>query len=86
MFIYPLATGSSLPLGVADTNQPDPAFLIEVDADQLSNLTRWLTKYKLRAKVKLRPVPADELAIYSFWDEARAVETLGEDLQASDNN
>lgn len=62
MLIYPLLSGSAFLTG-------EEGFLIEVDAAEHETLYKWLRRYKLRAKIALRMVTADEVGVYSAWDE-----------------
>ena len=57
VFIYP----------DADTEQEEPGFLIEVDANEVDALARHLKRYKLRAKVGIRVVDEAELSIWATW-------------------
>lgn len=57
VFIYP----------DADAEKEDPAFLIEVDANEVDALARHLKRYKLRAKVAIRVVDEAELSIWASW-------------------
>ena len=69
VFIYPLAEPATQALGLHQRNS-EPAYLIEVDVTQKSALLKWLRKYKLRSKVVIRPIDAEELIISSVWNDS----------------
>ena len=64
VFIYP----------VVENYSREESFLIEVDASEQDRLLRWLKRYKLRAKIVLRPVTSDEYTIWSAWDDGKPVQ------------
>ncbi|CAF9930151.1 MAG: hypothetical protein GOMPHAMPRED_005588 [Gomphillus americanus] len=71
VFIYPITNSS----GAAANEQ---GFLIDVDANQVGNLLKWLRKYKLRAKVTIREVPTDEAGVLCTWsDTQQSASTTG---------
>lgn len=60
VFIYP----------VPNENPEDgPAFLIEADASQLIRLEKFIKRYKLRAKVKVRSLGSDEATVWQTWND-----------------
>ncbi|KAI4155377.1 MAG: hypothetical protein LQ340_001019 [Diploschistes diacapsis] len=83
VFIYRLPPDSPLLDTRSTATGPDPVFLIEVDANQASTLLKWLRKYKLRSKIALRSVPADELAVSSVWDDGQSTEHLEKQLEGN---
>ena len=76
VFIYSLKPSVSTSENTDTGNRADPTFLIEVDSNQKDNLNRWLRKYKLRSKVSIRPVPPDEMAVSSIWDDSVSLDQL----------
>ncbi|KAL4735352.1 hypothetical protein BDV11DRAFT_196252 [Aspergillus similis] len=54
-FIYPL------------TQADEPAWLVEVDKDQVPKLLKHLKKHKLRAKLKLRALDDGERTVWASW-------------------
>lgn len=61
VFIYP----------VPNENAEDgPAFLIEADASQLVRLEKFIKRYKLRAKVKVRSLGSDEASVWQAWNDS----------------
>ncbi|MCJ1371984.1 ccr4 associated factor [Loxospora ochrophaea] len=63
------------PLSQPHQHSPNElGFLIEVDASEQDRLARWLQRYKLRAKVAIRPLDPTELAVWSTWDERHSHE------------
>lgn len=74
VFVYP----DTLRVGVAaddpslDSGQ---AFLIEVDADQVGELSRHLRRYMLRSKLKVRALDEEGdggCGVWHVWDDSRA--------------
>ena len=63
-FIYPLPKTDS---EAASTD--DPAWLVEVDKDQVTSLLKHLKKHKLRAKLKLRALEDGERTVWSAWKD-----------------
>lgn len=59
VFIYP----------VRGATQEENGFLIEVDAAQINALTKYIKRYKLRAKIALRPIDAGEVAVWHAWND-----------------
>lgn len=43
------------------------SWLIEVDAKEAQNLLRWISTYKLRARLKARLVDVEERKVYACW-------------------
>lgn len=66
VFIYPTA-GSRW--RQEHFNDDDQGFLVEVDSAQADLLFKHLKRHKLRSKLKLRQVEAEELDIWSVWKE-----------------
>ncbi|KAI9718370.1 MAG: hypothetical protein M1812_004091 [Candelaria pacifica] len=68
VFIYPADHSnvylSQLPSKLA---RDDPAYIIEVDSNEQSNLIKHIKKYKLRAKFDIRPLSPDEWTAWSLW-------------------
>ncbi|KAL2830005.1 hypothetical protein BDW59DRAFT_170304 [Aspergillus cavernicola] len=59
-FIYPLPQ--------TETDGADePAWLVEVDKDQVPSLLKHLKKHKLRAKLKLRALDEGERTVWASW-------------------
>ncbi|EFX05261.1 aminomethyltransferase [Grosmannia clavigera kw1407] len=50
----------------------DPAFLVEVDAEQARTLEKHMRRYRLRAKVDVQLLDDDELAVWHAWGEGAA--------------
>ena len=50
-----------------DATSDDPAWLIEVDKNEVPSLMKHLKKHKLRAKLKLRALDDGERTIWSAW-------------------
>lgn len=71
VFIYPAAHSpvytSTLP---STASASDPAYFIEVDANEAPALLKHLKRHKLRAKVDVRAVDEGEWSAWSAWDEA----------------
>uniref|UniRef100_A0A8H7NAW9 Iron-sulfur cluster assembly factor IBA57 homolog, mitochondrial n=1 Tax=Bionectria ochroleuca TaxID=29856 RepID=A0A8H7NAW9_BIOOC len=63
LYIYP---NTKQLAGVQEEN----AFLVEVDANHVDSLARFVKRYKLRAKVTVRKVLPDEVNVWQAWDEA----------------
>lgn len=63
-FIYPLPKTDS---EAASTD--DPAWLIEVDKNEIPSLLKHLKKHKLRAKLKLRALEDGERTVWSTWKD-----------------
>jgi folate-binding protein YgfZ len=58
------------PLPQADRASPDdPAWLIEVDKNEVASLMKHLKKHKLRAKLKLRALEDGERTVWSSWKD-----------------
>lgn len=57
-------------LGIAGQQADEPAYLIEADATRLDTLAKYIKRYKLRAKVKLRKITPDELQVWQAWGSA----------------
>jgi folate-binding protein YgfZ len=53
--------------------------LVDVDAQQAERLLRYLLRFKLRARLALRAVPVDEMAVWAAWDDL-AEEALADAL------
>lgn len=71
VFIYPAAHSPAFVAGLGGAYaSDDPAFLVEVDADEAPRLLKHLKRYKLRAKVDVRAVDAEEWGVWSAWDDA----------------
>ncbi|KAI9783838.1 MAG: ccr4 associated factor [Candelina submexicana] len=69
VFIYPTAHSvqytSRLP---AKLDKQDPAYLIEVDSEEQSTLIKHIKKYKIRAKLDVRPLECEEWNAWSLWN------------------
>ncbi|KAL1954161.1 hypothetical protein VTO42DRAFT_1569 [Malbranchea cinnamomea] len=59
VFIYPSP----------ETGDSDPAYLVEVDKAEVEKLLKHLKKYKLRAKLTMRPLDEGERSVWASWDE-----------------
>ncbi|KAE8350571.1 putative transferase caf17, mitochondrial [Aspergillus coremiiformis] len=58
------------PLPQADCASPDePAWLIEVDKNEVASLMKHLKKHKLRAKLKLRALEDGERTVWASWKD-----------------
>ncbi|CAH0026934.1 unnamed protein product [Clonostachys rhizophaga] len=62
LYIYP---NTKQLAGVQEEN----GFLVEVDANHVDSLARFVKRYKLRAKVTVRKVLPDEVNVWQAWDE-----------------
>lgn len=62
-FIYPFTSGSGVPV-------EGDGFLVEVDASQISRFAKYIKRYKLRAKVTVRPITPDEATVWQAWDDS----------------
>ncbi|KAK2797687.1 hypothetical protein FQN50_009111 [Emmonsiellopsis sp. PD_5] len=67
VFIYPAP-----PNGEQNASSSDPAYLIEVDKNEVPNLLKHLKKHKLRSKFTLRALDSDELSVFALWNEEDA--------------
>ncbi|KAF7125380.1 hypothetical protein CNMCM5793_001558 [Aspergillus hiratsukae] len=63
-FIYPMPRADS---ETATTD--DPAWLVEVDKNEVSSLLKHLKKHKLRSKLKLRALEDGERTVWSSWKD-----------------
>ncbi|KAI9790750.1 MAG: ccr4 associated factor [Peltula sp. TS41687] len=74
VFIYPSthspAWTSRLP---PSFDRADPAYLIEVDADQAEKLVTHVKRYKLRSRIAVRLLDEGEAAVWSLWGGPRHV-------------
>ncbi|KAL5343075.1 hypothetical protein BJX70DRAFT_206944 [Aspergillus crustosus] len=59
-FIYPLLQSEG-------ASPDEPAWLVEVDKNELSSLLKHLKKHKLRAKLKLRALEDGERTVWAAW-------------------
>ncbi|KAF7593357.1 ccr4 associated factor [Aspergillus hancockii] len=58
------------PLPQADSASPDePAWLVEVDKNEVASLMKHLKKHKLRAKLKMRALEDGERTVWSSWTD-----------------
>ncbi|KOS22451.1 putative transferase CAF17 [Escovopsis weberi] len=73
VFVYPFQKDGFGVLGGED------GFLIEIDAAQMNALARFIKRYKLRAKVNVRALTADEANVWQAWDDAAPLEIGGTD-------
>ena len=74
VFIYPAAQSpfyrDSI-LGNSERGEErGQAFLIEVDANEVGILVKWLNKYKLRIKVRINALKEGEWNVWSQWEES----------------
>ena len=65
VFIYPAKLS-----GYGAEDGSSPAFLIEGDAAQIDSLAKYIKRYKLRAKVKVRTLDPGEVTVWQAWDNA----------------
>ncbi|KXH55832.1 folate-binding protein YgfZ [Colletotrichum nymphaeae SA-01] len=68
VFIYPDLAG----LGggaAAELEQARTRFLIEVDANEAERLAKHIKRYKLRAKLTVRLLAADEATVWHAWND-----------------
>ncbi|KAL6858424.1 Aminomethyltransferase folate-binding domain-containing protein [Trichoderma novae-zelandiae] len=63
VFVYPVRGAPS------DSAQEGDGFLIEVDAAQTNALTKYIKRYKLRAKVALRAIDPGEISVWHAWND-----------------
>ncbi|KAL7935987.1 hypothetical protein V8C35DRAFT_321025 [Trichoderma chlorosporum] len=63
VFIYPVR---GAPGGSA---QEGDGFLIEVDAAQINALSKYIKRYKLRAKVAFRALESGEISVWHAWND-----------------
>lgn len=63
-FIYPLPKTDA-----EAATSDDPAWMIEVDKNEVSSLLKHLQKHKLRSKLKLRALDPDERTVWSSWKD-----------------
>jgi folate-binding protein YgfZ len=70
VFIYVIKPGDLDIGGKFGDGQTDIQILIEVDAAEQNALLKWLKRYKLRAKIQLRALDPEEIAVHSSWDES----------------
>ncbi|THC98156.1 hypothetical protein EYZ11_002380 [Aspergillus tanneri] len=61
-FLYPLPEADA-------SASEDPAWLIEVDRNEVASLMKHLKKHKLRAKLKLRALDDGERTVWASWKE-----------------
>ncbi|KAK1729670.1 folate-binding protein YgfZ [Colletotrichum acutatum] len=69
VFIYPDLAG----LGggaAAESEQAGTRFLIEVDANEAERLAKHIKRYKLRAKLTVRLLAADEATVWHAWNDS----------------
>ncbi|KAL2864738.1 decapping enzyme complex catalytic subunit DCP2 [Aspergillus lucknowensis] len=59
-FIYPLPQSEG-------ASPDEPAWLVEVDRDEVPSLLKHLKKHKLRAKLKLRALEEGERTVWASW-------------------
>ncbi|KAI9743866.1 MAG: ccr4 associated factor [Claussenomyces sp. TS43310] len=69
--IYDVFIYADLTTTTAATAPPGERWFLEVDAEQVEKLYKHIRKYKLRSKFELRLIPADEMAVWSVWGDAR---------------
>ncbi|KAL3472992.1 hypothetical protein BJX99DRAFT_249280 [Aspergillus californicus] len=60
-FIYPLPS--------TDGSTDEPAWLVEVDKNDVPAVLKHLKKHKLRAKLKLRALDEDERTVWASWKD-----------------
>ncbi|PHH63040.1 hypothetical protein CDD81_6371 [Ophiocordyceps australis] len=65
VFIYPIRNGAR----VAGVDAHDGGFLVEADASQMGLLAQYIKRYKLRAKVTVRPLDGDAVSVWQAWDD-----------------
>ena len=74
VFIYPAAHSSAYRESIINTadqkNGEEQGFLIEVDADVVGSLGKWLKRYKLRADITIRILDEGEWNVYSVWNDS----------------
>ncbi|KAK2776254.1 ccr4 associated factor [Onygenales sp. PD_12] len=71
VFIYP-APPNGEQSGTSPSSSSDPAYLIEVDKNEVPNLLKHLKKHKLRSKFTLRALDDGELSVFALWNEEDA--------------
>lgn len=60
------------------------ACYIEVDTNEVESLLRHLKKHKLRSKIKISPVPPDEMSVFAAWGHTQdQLQELHPDLSLS---
>nr|7Z3H_A Chain A, Transferase-like protein [Thermochaetoides thermophila]7Z3H_B Chain B, Transferase-like protein [Thermochaetoides thermophila]7Z3H_C Chain C, Transferase-like protein [Thermochaetoides thermophila]7Z3H_D Chain D, Transferase-like protein [Thermochaetoides thermophila]7Z3H_E Chain E, Transferase-like protein [Thermochaetoides thermophila]7Z3H_F Chain F, Transferase-like protein [Thermochaetoides thermophila] len=68
VFIYPLTDSKHLQRVLPSADVEGAAFLIEVDKDQAGLLVDHIKRYRVRAKVKVKVVDVEEVAVWHAWD------------------
>lgn len=68
VFIYSAARSKDYRDSVLNGND-EPGYFIEVDANEVHNLTKHLKRYKLRAKVGIKVIEEEEWCIWQTWPE-----------------
>ncbi|UKZ77714.1 hypothetical protein TrVFT333_005438 [Trichoderma virens FT-333] len=63
VFIYPVRGAAG------DSAQEGDSFLVEVDAAQINALTKYIKRYKLRAKVAFRAIDSGEISVWHAWND-----------------
>ncbi|KAL6869402.1 ccr4 associated factor [Amphichorda felina] len=75
VFIYPGRAGFA-------GGEDGTSFLIEADTNQMDFLTRFIKRYKLRAKVNVRKIQPDEVTVWQAWTDGPSSNL---DLPSSDS-
>ncbi|KXH34507.1 folate-binding protein YgfZ [Colletotrichum simmondsii] len=70
VFIYPDLAGLGGSAAAAESEQAGTRFLIEVDANEAERLAKHIKRYKLRAKLTVRLLAADEATVWHAWNES----------------
>ncbi|TQN64913.1 putative transferase CAF17 [Colletotrichum shisoi] len=68
VFVYPDIAGLG-GAAAAESEQAGTRFLIEVDANEAERLAKHIKRYKLRAKLNMRLLAADEATVWHAWDD-----------------
>ncbi|KAG5927403.1 hypothetical protein E4U53_002869 [Claviceps sorghi] len=69
IFIYPFPGRGRGRLALPTHEDDDGGYLIEADASEMARFTKIVKRYKLRAKVTVRPISQDEASVWHAWDE-----------------
>ncbi|EXF77997.1 folate-binding protein YgfZ [Colletotrichum fioriniae PJ7] len=70
VFIYPDLAGLGGSAAAAESEQAGTRFLIEVDANEAERLAKHIKRYKLRAKLTVRLLAADEATVWHAWNDS----------------
>ncbi|KAK4988254.1 mRNA-decapping enzyme subunit 2 [Elasticomyces elasticus] len=87
VFVYPTNGSKS---GREGLEADDPGFLVEADANEAESLFKHVKRHKLRAKLEIRLLDAEEMGVWAVWREQEKwtphEATFGELSTAESNN